>query len=345
MFGFIAWVLPIFPFNMQEISAMVWLGLASAIYGAFMALRATDGKKLLAFSSMSHLGIAVAGVFSFSEAMLSAVLVLLVAHGISAGVQYFLIGVAERVTGTRNIDEMGGLAHKNPAFSFLFGAAGVMALAVPGTAGFVGEFSVLLSLWDVSAVCALIMGFVMILSAAYVLRFIQKVIFGKPAREYTEGKRCGHLEGFAYGAMLVLLLVFGFHPTFITNSLHIYNEESLEQVSEEQVEEASVEEIEEDEDELEAETEPLESHIVSSSDIAKLDSSLIKAGFSEEERKELIKQVIETEANMAKATAIALEKQQREDAEMQGAENNGDFGIPMESQDESAVKGEEASND
>jgi NADH-quinone oxidoreductase subunit M len=346
VFGFVAWVLPIFPFNMTEVSTMVWLGLGSAVYGAFMALRATDGKKLLAFSSMSHLGIAVAGVFSLSEAMLPAVLVLLVAHGISAGVQYYLIGVAERMTGTRNIDEMGGLAHKNPAFSFLFGAAGVMALAVPGTAGFVGEFSVLLSLWDLSALCAGIMGFVMILSAAYVLRFIQKVIFGKPAREYTEGKRCGHLEGFAYGVMLVLLLVFGFHPSFITNSLHLYEDDVIEQVVEENVDAVPVDEIDE---EIEEESEPLESHIVSSADIAKLDSSLTQAGFSEEERKELIKQVIETEANMAKATAVAAEKQQREEEEarIRDAANKAyeEFDVPMESQDESAVKSEEVSND
>ena len=349
VFGFVAWVLPIFPFNMQEVSTMVWLGLASAVYGAFMALRATDGKKLLAFSSMSHLGIAVAGVFSLSEAMLPAVLVLLVAHGISAGVQYCLLGVAERMTGTRNIEEMGGLSHKNPAFSFLFGAAGVMALAVPGTAGFVGEFSVLLSLWDLSAVCAGIMGFVMILSAAYVLRFIQKVIFGTPAREYTEGKRASHLEGFTYGVMLVLLLVFGFHPSFITNSLHLYEEEGTEQVQGENAVEEPQSITADIDEELEAEAEPLESHIVSSEDIGKLDSSLTQAGFSEEERKELIRQVIETEANMAKATAVALEKQQREEEEarIRDAANKGyeEFDIPMESQDESAVKDEEASND
>ena len=349
VFGFIAWVLPIFPFNLQEVSTMVWLGLASAVYGAFMALRATDGKKLLAFSSMSHLGIAVAGVFSLSEAMLPAVLVLLVAHGISAGVQYYLIGVAERMTGSRNIEEMGGLAHKNPAFSFLFGAAGVMALAVPGTAGFVGEFSVLLSLWDQSVVCAGIMGFVMILSAAYVLRFIQKVIFGNPAREYTEGKRCGHVEGVAYGVMLVLLLVFGFHPSFITNSLLLYEEEGTEQVVEEKAAEAPAEEVVEEEV-VEEDIEPLESHIVSSADIAKLDSSLTPAGFSEEERRELIKQVIETEANMAKATAYAVEKQQREEEEarIRDAANKGyeEFDLPMESESaESSVKNEEASND
>lgn len=323
VFGFIAWVLPIFPLNMSQISVMVWLGLVTAVYGALMALRATDGKKLLAFSSMSHLGLAVAGVFSLSEAMLPAVLVLLVAHGISAGVQYFLMGVGERMTGTRNINEMGGLAGKNPVFSFLFGAAGVMALAVPGTAGFVGEFAVLLSLWDMGPLCAVVMGFSMILSAAYVLRFIQKVIFGKQAREYEEGQRTSALEGFSFGVMLLLLLVFGFHPAFITNSLHLFDDAAVEQMAaagkpvEAAEGAASVEAAESDSSAVEEEaieTEPLESHIVTSADIAQLDSTLKAAGFSEEERKDLIKQVIETEANMAKATAAEVSAEKAREA-------------------------------
>ena len=220
VFGFIVWILPIFPLSMNAVSCMMWLGLFTAVYGALMALRATDGKKLLAFSSMGHLGLAVAGVFSLSEAMLPAVLVLLVAHGISAGAQFYLMGIAERMAGTRELDQLGGLSSKNPVFSTLFGFAGVMALAVPGTAGFVGEFSVLLTLWDMGPLPALVAGFTLILSAAYMLRFIQKVIFGKAAREYEEGRRTMPLEGVSIGVMLLLLLVFGFHPAYVTDTLN-----------------------------------------------------------------------------------------------------------------------------
>ncbi|MBR2211152.1 MAG: NADH-quinone oxidoreductase subunit M [Fibrobacter sp.] len=288
VFGFIAWVLPIFPLNLNYISGLMWLGLLTAIYGALMALRATDGKRLLAYSSMSHLGFAVAGVFSLSEAMLPAVLVLLVAHGISAGVQYFLIGVAERMTGTRNIEEMGGLSSKNPVFSFLFGAAGVMALAVPGTAGFVGEFTVLLSLWDLGPLPALVGGFCLILSAAYVLRFIQKVIFGKPAREYQEGTRTTALEGGAFGSMLVLLLAFGLHPAFVTNSLHLFDEAASEEISAEVVEENAAE--------------ALGDHSVTTEEMRSLDSTLAASGFSEEERAALLAQI--RSAEMTDSTMI-----------------------------------------
>ena len=278
VFGFIAWVLPIFPLNLNYISGLMWLGLLTAVYGALMALRATDGKRLLAYSSMSHLGFAVAGVFSLSEAMLPAVLVLLVAHGISAGVQYFLMGVAERMTGTRDITEMGGLSGKNPVFSFLFGTAGVMALAVPGTAGFVGEFTVLLSLWDLGPLPALVGGFCLILSATYVLRFIQKVIFGKPAREYQEGTRTTALEGVAFGSMLVLLLAFGLHPAFVTNSLHLFDEATPEET-------AAAESLEG------ATAAPADEHPMTEDELRELDSTLAASGFSEEERAALMAQI------------------------------------------------------
>ena len=291
VFGFIAWVLPIFPLDLDYISGLMWLGLLTAVYGALMALRATDGKRLLAYSSMSHLGFAVAGVFSLSEAMLPAVLVLLVAHGISAGVQYFLIGVAERMTGTRNIEEMGGLSGKNPVFSFLFGAAGVMALAVPGTAGFVGEFTVLLSLWDLGLLPALVGGFCLILSATYVLRFIQKVIFGKPARDYQEGARTTALEGVAFGSMLVLLLAFGLHPAFVTNSLHLFDEVVTEEAS-------ATEVVEEGE-------EAVPDHSMTDEDIRQLDSTLAASGFTEEERRALIAQIQDVGQSIDSAVAEA----------------------------------------
>ncbi len=275
VFGFITWVLPIFPLSLNAVSCMMWLGLFTAVYGALMALRATDGKKLLAFSSMGHLGLAVAGVFSLSEAMFPAVLVLLVAHGISAGAQFFLMGIAERMTGTRELDQLGGLSSKNPVFSTLFGFAGVMALAVPGTAGFVGEFTVLLALWDMGPLPAIVAGFTLILSAAYMLRFIQKVIFGKQAREYEEGERTTLLEGTSVGIMLLLLLVFGFHPAFITDTL-ARGEATDDAVAAQVLSDASINQG---------------NAPMTADEIHQLDSTLAAAGFKDDERASIIAQM------------------------------------------------------
>ena len=296
VFGFIVWVLPIFPLSMSSISCMMWLGLFTAVYGALMALRATDGKKLLAFSSMGHLGLAVAGVFSGSEAMFPAVLMLLVAHGISAGAQFFLMGIAERMTGTRELDQLGGLSSKNPVFSTLFGFAGVMALAVPGTAGFVGEFSVLLSLWDMGPLPALVAGFTLILSAAYMLRFIQKVIFGKQAREYVEGERTMPLEGFSIGVMLSLLLVFGFHPAFVTDSLN--QVEDIEDPAAAQVlQDASINQG---------------NAPMTEEEIHQLDSTLAAAGFKDDERASIIAQMRTENANGSEANVANSENTVKE---------------------------------
>ena len=309
VFGFIAWILPIFPLSMTVVNVMLWLGLATAVYGALLALRATDAKKLLAYSSMGHLGLAVAGVFSLSEAMLPAVLVLLVAHGISAGVQFYLAGVAERMTGTRDITLMGGLAGKNPVFSTLFGFAAIMALAVPGTAGFVGEFTVLLAIWDMGPFPAVVAGFCLILSAAYMLRFVQKVIFGKQAREYEEGKRMTALEGSAFGIMVALLLTFGVHPAFITNSLHLFDEDAIEEMSKlsgqegEPAEALPADSLAEQSSEASEALE--EHHPMTEKEIAQLDSTLAEAGFDESERAALIQQMIAADAAQANESAQA----------------------------------------
>ena len=297
VFGFIAWILPIFPLSMEVVDGMLWLGLLTAVYGALMALRATDGKKLLAFSSMSHLGLAVAGVFSLSESMLPAVLVLLVAHGLSAGAQFYLMGIAERFAGTRDIEKLGGLAARNPVFGSLFGFLAVLSLAVPGTAGFVGEFTVLMSLWDMGPLPALAASLCLILSAAYMLRFVQKVIFGKPAREYEDGKRMTALEGSSIGIMGVMLLVFGMHPAFITNALQLFDENAVQEMNKvthpAEVQESQTVEAAADttgdaavDENIAAVAQPM-----TEDDLRQLDSNLKANGFTDEERASLIAQL------------------------------------------------------
>lgn len=220
VFGFLYWVIPLFPMD-DVANKMMWLGLLTAVYGSLMALRATDAKKLLAFSSMGHLGLAVAGLFALSASTLPAVLVLLVGHGLSASAQFLLTGVAERFAGSRKLADMGGLARRNPVFGFFFGFSGIAAIAIPGTVGFIGEFLVLLSLWSVGGLPAIVAGFCIILSAAYMLRFIQAVLFGKakgslakaPVQRFLIG------DGLAVVPLLILLLVFGFHPAPIANSV------------------------------------------------------------------------------------------------------------------------------
>ena len=170
---------------------------------------------------MGYLGLAVAGIFTFSTTMPSAVLVLLVAHGLSASAQFVLTGIAERFACSRDLKQMGGLASRNPMFGFLFGFAGIAALAVPGTAGFIGEFLILISLWEIGPLPALVAVVCLVLSAVYMLRFIQAVLFGKADQvKETPCHKISSFDAAAVGILLVLLVVFGVKPNLITDSLN-----------------------------------------------------------------------------------------------------------------------------
>lgn len=222
VYGFYFWVLAIFP-EVAFKNGMILLGfgLLTAVYGAFMAMRAKDIKKLLAFSSMGHLGLAIAGIFTLDVAVFPAVLVLLVGHGLSASALYILAGSAERLAGHRFLDRMGGFVSRYPVFGFFFGVASVLAIAIPGTAGFVGEFLVLLGLWNVSVIAAAIAGLCIILTGVYMLRLIQKVLFGEPGEISEDQKKLRFpiADAVATAPLLILLIVFGVHPQPITSSL------------------------------------------------------------------------------------------------------------------------------
>lgn len=225
VYGFLFWVIAFFSPDSDVVCKnaclLMGLGLFTAIYGALMAMRSKDIKKLLAFSSMGHLGLAVAGIFTLSTDIFPAVLVLLVGHGLSAAALFILSGSAERFAGSRLLSKMGGYARRYPVFAFFFGVACVLAIAIPGTAGFVGEFLVLLGLWSVSKIAAIVTAVAIILSAVYMLRLIQQVLFGEGSELSEERKspRFPISEAVATAPLLLLLLVFGFHPAPIMRTL------------------------------------------------------------------------------------------------------------------------------
>ena len=116
---------------------------------------------------------------------------------------------------------MGGFASRYPVFGFFFGVASVLAIAIPGTAGFVGEFLVLLGLWNVSVIAAAIAGLCIILTGVYMLRLIQKVLFGEPGEISEDQKKLRFpiADAVATAPLLILLIVFGVHPQPITSTL------------------------------------------------------------------------------------------------------------------------------
>ena len=220
VFGFAAWVIPMFSDILQTTDYKYYfisIALFSMLYGAALALKQNNIKRLLAFSSLSHLSLAVAGLFCFSNAVNAGVAVMLIGHGLTAGALFFLGGIAQKWTGSTNIKCFGAFASTNPVYASIFGFVGIAAVAVPGTVGFVGEFLILQGLFNSGfAFFAIVGGIGIICSAAYMLRLLKNVLFGSvPERASVS---LSPFEGVTAVPIIALILYFGLHPAPVLNS-------------------------------------------------------------------------------------------------------------------------------
>jgi NADH-quinone oxidoreductase subunit M len=221
VFGFAVWVIPIFYGQIAEYSLyLIPFALFSALYGAALALQQTNIKRLLAFSSMSHLGLATAGLFCYDDIVNAGVAVMLIGHGLTAGGLFLFCGIAQKWTGSTNIKSYGAFASTNPVFASIFGFLGIAAVAVPCTVGFVGEFLILQGLYNSGfAFFAVLGGICIICSAAYMLRLIKNVLFGPiPESSSRANISLSKFEGATAIPIIALILYFGLHPAPILNS-------------------------------------------------------------------------------------------------------------------------------
>ncbi|MDR1811993.1 MAG: NADH-quinone oxidoreductase subunit M [Candidatus Fibromonas sp.] len=221
VFGFAVWVIPVFYSVLAEYYiCFISLALFSMLYGAILALKQTNIKKLLAFSSMSHLGLAVAGLFCLDNVVNGGVAVMLVGHGLTAGGLFFFGGIVQRWTGSTDIKQYGAFASTNPIYAAIFGFIGIAAIAIPSTVGFVGEFLILQGLFNSGfAFFALIGGIGIVFSAAYMLRLIKNVLFGPIPENSRQGDlSLSNFESAAAVPIIALILYFGLHPAPILNS-------------------------------------------------------------------------------------------------------------------------------
>lgn len=180
-FGFLRWAVPIFPEAAQQWSwIFLVLGVVGIIYGAWVAMVQPDVKKLVAYSSVSHMGYVILGIFVFNEQGVSGSLYQMLNHGISTGALFILIGMLYERTHSREISKYGGLASAMPIYTIFFFIVLLSSIAVPLTNGFVGEFLILLGVFKVQKSIAAIAVLGVIFGAAYMLWMFKRVFFGKP---------------------------------------------------------------------------------------------------------------------------------------------------------------------
>ncbi|HWA40752.1 MAG TPA: NADH-quinone oxidoreductase subunit M, partial [Gemmatimonadales bacterium] len=181
-YGFLRFAIPFFPaeaFAPLTSAVVVVLAVTGIIYGALVALVQPDVKKLVAYSSVSHMGFAMLGIWAMTVQGVQGAIVVMLAHGISTGGLFFLIGMLYERRHTREISAFGGIARVRPAFATILVITAFSSIGVPGTNGFVGEFLVLIGSFGPHPVATAFAATGVIFSAAYLLWAVQRVVFNK----------------------------------------------------------------------------------------------------------------------------------------------------------------------
>jgi len=219
-YGFLRFNLPLFPFASNEFFPLIAvLSVIGIIYGALVAMVQTDLKKLIAYSSVSHLGFVMLGIFTFNHYGLQGALLQNINHGITTGALFLLVGMIYERRHTRLISEFGGLAKVIPKFTVCFMIMTLSSIGLPGTNGFVGEFLILLGLFQVSFIYAMLATTGVIFAACYMLWMFQRVMFlelKNPKNEDMEDMTPREMTIMA--PLIILVFWIGFYPKPFTET-------------------------------------------------------------------------------------------------------------------------------
>jgi NADH-quinone oxidoreductase subunit M len=188
------------------------LGVIGIIYGALLALAQDDLKKLIAYSSISHLGFVVIGIFSFNARGAAGGVLQMINHGLITGALFLLVGMIYERTHQRSIPRLGGLAHRLPVYATLLVFFSLASLGLPGLAGFVGEFLVLVGVFQYDPLYAVLGSVGIVLGAAYLLWMVQRVLFGALPEKYGTLADLTTVEILCLLPLAVLVVWIGVHP-------------------------------------------------------------------------------------------------------------------------------------
>lgn len=180
LYGMMRWMLPLASVETrQEFSCVIIvLCLIGVVYGAILAIKQDDLKRLFAFASISHVGLIAAGIMVFDKDTLSGSIIQIINHGLVAVGLFLAADVIERRLGTRKLSELGGIAKQAPRFAFWFAALAFASVSVPFTSGFIGEFLLIKGLYGYNAIIGIVAGTTLILGAVYTFRAYQLSMFG-----------------------------------------------------------------------------------------------------------------------------------------------------------------------
>ncbi len=213
-YGFVRFAMPLFPdATVAYLPCLIGLSVIGIVYGALVAMVQDDVKKLVAYSSVSHLGFVMLGLFAFNTLGWTGGIYQMLSHGLSTGALFLLVGVLYERRHTRAISDYGGIASVMPAYSFVFMLVTFSSIGLPGLNGFVGEFLVLLGSFERSPWMTAAAATGVVLGAVYMLWMVQRVLFGPLENEENKGLSDLTWREWAYLApILVLIVVMGVLP-------------------------------------------------------------------------------------------------------------------------------------
>jgi NADH-quinone oxidoreductase subunit M len=218
LYGFIRWMLPILPFSVAEYSPIIMtLAVVGVIYGSWIAIQQNNIKRLFAYSSLAHVGLITAGIFSLNKMGLTGGVVQMLAHGVNVIGLFFAAEVIQRRTGTLDLNSLGGIRNKAPWFSTYFFILLLASVGLPLTNSFVGEFMLLFAVWQYNIVLGIVAAFTIILAAVYLFRMYQRAMLGQTNTVTANFQDLTISEHLTFIPLVILVFVLGIYPMPIIN--------------------------------------------------------------------------------------------------------------------------------
>ena len=229
-YGFIRFSLGLFPIASELFTPLVYiLSLIAIVYASLVALMQEDMKKLIAYSSIAHMGFVTLGIFTITQQGIEGSIIQMISHGLVSAALFFCVGVVYDRMHSRLIKTYGGLVLVMPKYSILFMLFTLAALGLPGTSGFIGEFLILLGAFKDNFLVAVIASLGVIFGAAYMLWLYRRVVFGNLTnKDLLKIPDLNNHEKFILWVLAIPVLFFGFYPEPLINTIEISVKDLIE---------------------------------------------------------------------------------------------------------------------
>ena len=218
-YGFLRFSLPMFPVGFDVMAPLVlWMSAIAIVYTSLVALAQTDMKKLIAYSSVAHMGYVTMGIFAANQQGIDGAIFQMVSHGFISGALFLCVGVIYDRMHTREIEAYGGLVTRMPTYALVFMFFTMANVGLPGTSGFVGEFLTLVGIFQVNTWVAAVATSGVILSAAYALWLYRRVVLGDLIKEALKSiTDMDRREKVIFAPLIAMTLILGVYPSLVTD--------------------------------------------------------------------------------------------------------------------------------